>query len=64
MDKIDKMDYELVSLDTIAKIPNTFRAGSKKNQLLESATEADRELLLKIMQDNLFESDQIQYVQR
>jgi hypothetical protein len=33
-------------------------------KLIEKASEADRELLLGIMDDKLFESDQIQYVQR
>ncbi len=60
------MDYNQVSLETIAKIPNTCKGGHNIMQakLLEGASEADRELLLGMMQDNLFENDQIQNVMR
>ena len=35
-----------------------------QEKLLEGASEADRELLLGMMQDNLFENDQIQNAMR
>jgi hypothetical protein len=63
-DNIDKMDFEIVGLDTIAKIPNTLKSVNRFQKLIEKASEADRELLVGIMDDKLFESDQIQYVQR
>lgn len=64
-DKIDNMDYQLVSLDTIAKIPNTLKGSHNcQSKLLKEASEADRELLLGIMQDSLYENDQIQSLMR
>lgn len=64
-DKIDNMDYQQVSLDTIAKIPKTFKEGHNcQSKLLQSASEADRELLIGIMKDSMYENDQIQNMMR
>ncbi len=64
-EKIDNMDYQQISLDTIAKIPNTCKGGhGMQAKLLEGASEADRELLLGIMQDSMYENDQIQSMMR
>lgn len=64
-EKIDNMDYQQVSLDTIAKIPNTCKGGHNlQAKLLIGASEADQELLLGIMQDSMYENDQIQNVLR
>lgn len=64
IEKIDSMDYEHVSLDTIAKLPSTLRAAMHESKPGKPVQEADVELMKSLFKDELFESDQIQYMNR
>lgn len=53
--KIDKMDYDKVTLETIAKLPNKMTTPIGSSYIEEKVQEeADKEMLRQLLKDELF----------
>ena len=64
--KIDNMDFSLLSLDTIAKLPRSKQsAGSTINEILKNhIDESDLDFLKSLLKDEIYESDQLEFMKR
>ena len=60
------MDYELISLETIAKLPNKLKAALEPSIEVKdkNVQEGDVAILKQWFKDELYESDQIQHMKR